>query len=59
VGSFLYFSRSNPHGQDSILRRCTAGGGQQVVLSAGIMRQDAAQVSRVLGVEVHGARAPG
>ncbi|KAF6262571.1 hypothetical protein COO60DRAFT_615609 [Scenedesmus sp. NREL 46B-D3] len=54
VGPFLYYSRSNPHAQDTILRRCTASGGQQVVLSAGIMQQDAAQVSRLLGVEVQG-----
>ncbi|WIA09240.1 hypothetical protein OEZ85_008648 [Tetradesmus obliquus] len=52
VGPFLYFSTSNPHGPDTILRRCTASGGQQVVLSAGIMQQDAAQASRLLGVEV-------
>jgi hypothetical protein len=59
VGPFLYFTRSNLHGQDTILRRCTASGGQQVVLSAGIMQQDAAQVSRLLGVEVHGALGAG
>lgn len=56
VGPFLYFSTSNPHGPDTILRRCTASGGQQVVLSAGIMQQDAAQASRLLGLEVLGGQ---
>jgi hypothetical protein len=59
VGPFLYYTRSSPHGQDTILRRCTASGGQQVVLSAGIMQQDAAQASHLLGVEVLGGWAGG
>ena len=54
VGPFSYFTRSNPHGPDTILRRCIASGMQQLVLSAEAMQADAAAASRLLGLEAQG-----
>lgn len=54
VGSYKYCSHHNPHGPDTVSRWHATTGQQEVVLSADIMQEDAARLTRLLNVPVQG-----
>eukprot|EP00879_Flechtneria_rotunda_P007371 GHRR01007732.1.p1 GENE.GHRR01007732.1~~GHRR01007732.1.p1 ORF type:complete len:851 (+),score=260.67 GHRR01007732.1:215-2767(+) len=55
VGPYQYLTIHNPHGQDTIVRQHTATGRQQVLLSATLLKQDAAWLSQLLGASALGS----
>lgn len=54
VGQFEYWTEDNPHGHDSVKRRCLSTNQEQVLLSEAVLRDEAAQLSKMLRVPVAG-----
>lgn len=54
VGQYSYWTVTNPHGQDTVMRRVGQAGHEQVVLSAATLQADAHKLSDLLGLSVAG-----